>query len=212
MLSPISGVQSTEALGSGPVWVQGLTALHSSSAQLLLSHLVLSCLLHSPKEAVPLLPTGPQAAWGKVPGLSLTEQQDAILGCLDLCLLVGAAARAAQTRSLSPQDNQIAQERASQSISGGCCALAAVYLMGKFYVANAGDSRYSPRPSPRTGACPSVRAVRSWAVWGRAGAARATCGLATSPEDSVLCRAVPCRASPYSPCLPGALRGCRISS
>uniref|UniRef100_A0A8B9SS17 Protein phosphatase, Mg2+/Mn2+ dependent 1J n=1 Tax=Anas platyrhynchos TaxID=8839 RepID=A0A8B9SS17_ANAPL len=38
-------------------------------------------------------------------------------------------------------DDQIEQERASQSISGGCCALAAVYLMGKFYVANAGDSR-----------------------------------------------------------------------
>ncbi|XP_048781719.1 protein phosphatase 1J isoform X2 [Lagopus muta] len=38
-------------------------------------------------------------------------------------------------------DEQIEQERASQHISGGCCALAAVYLMGKFYVANAGDSR-----------------------------------------------------------------------
>ncbi|NXG84307.1 PPM1J phosphatase, partial [Stercorarius parasiticus] len=38
-------------------------------------------------------------------------------------------------------DEQIEQERASQRLSGGCCALAAVYLMGKFYVANAGDSR-----------------------------------------------------------------------
>ncbi|OXB56450.1 hypothetical protein ASZ78_004548 [Callipepla squamata] len=38
-------------------------------------------------------------------------------------------------------DEQIEQERTSQHISGGCCALAAVYLMGKFYVANAGDSR-----------------------------------------------------------------------
>ncbi|NXL42240.1 PPM1J phosphatase, partial [Podilymbus podiceps] len=38
-------------------------------------------------------------------------------------------------------DDQIERERASQRLSGGCCALAAVYLMGKFYVANAGDSR-----------------------------------------------------------------------
>ncbi|XP_042656102.1 protein phosphatase 1J isoform X2 [Tyto alba] len=38
-------------------------------------------------------------------------------------------------------DDQIERERATQGLSGGCCALAAVYLMGKFYVANAGDSR-----------------------------------------------------------------------
>ncbi|KFV79809.1 Protein phosphatase 1J, partial [Struthio camelus australis] len=38
-------------------------------------------------------------------------------------------------------DDQIERERATQHVSGGCCALAAVYLMGKFYVANAGDSR-----------------------------------------------------------------------
>lgn len=127
--------------------------------------------------------------WGEVPGHSLPEQQDAILGCLDLCLLAGAAARAAQTCSLSPQDNQIEQERASQSISGGCCALAAVYLMGKFYVANAGDSRYSPRPSPRTRACPRFRAVRSWGCLGEGRSS-----LIMSPEDSVPCRAVPRRA------------------
>lgn len=38
-------------------------------------------------------------------------------------------------------DDQIEQEQVSQRLAGGCCALAAVYLMGKFYVANAGDSR-----------------------------------------------------------------------
>uniref|UniRef100_A0A8C9UH83 Protein phosphatase, Mg2+/Mn2+ dependent 1J n=1 Tax=Serinus canaria TaxID=9135 RepID=A0A8C9UH83_SERCA len=38
-------------------------------------------------------------------------------------------------------DEQIERERASQHLPGGCCALAAIYLMGKFYVANAGDSR-----------------------------------------------------------------------
>ncbi|XP_054251830.1 protein phosphatase 1J isoform X2 [Indicator indicator] len=38
-------------------------------------------------------------------------------------------------------DDQIERERASQRLPGGCCALAAIYIMGKFYVANAGDSR-----------------------------------------------------------------------
>uniref|UniRef100_A0AAY4D538 PPM-type phosphatase domain-containing protein n=1 Tax=Denticeps clupeoides TaxID=299321 RepID=A0AAY4D538_9TELE len=38
-------------------------------------------------------------------------------------------------------DDLIEKEKASYSISGGCCALAAVHLMGKLYVANAGDSR-----------------------------------------------------------------------
>ncbi|KAM6295284.1 protein phosphatase 1J [Aegotheles albertisi] len=38
-------------------------------------------------------------------------------------------------------DDQIERERVSQHLSGGCCALAAIYLLGKFYVANAGDSR-----------------------------------------------------------------------
>lgn len=38
-------------------------------------------------------------------------------------------------------DDLIQKEKASYTISGGCCALAAVHLMGKLYVANAGDSR-----------------------------------------------------------------------
>lgn len=43
---------------------------------------------------------------------------------------------------LSPfQDDLIQREKASYAISGGCCALAAIHLMGKLYVANAGDSR-----------------------------------------------------------------------
>lgn len=39
------------------------------------------------------------------------------------------------------QDDLIQREKASYAISGGCCALAAIHLMGKLYVANAGDSR-----------------------------------------------------------------------
>lgn len=39
------------------------------------------------------------------------------------------------------QDDLIEKEKTSYAISGGCCALAAIHLMGKLYVANAGDSR-----------------------------------------------------------------------
>ncbi|KAM8976735.1 protein phosphatase 1J [Pelodytes ibericus] len=38
-------------------------------------------------------------------------------------------------------DKQIERERTACKIDGGCCALVAVYLLGKLYVANAGDSR-----------------------------------------------------------------------
>ncbi|XP_037535383.1 protein phosphatase 1H [Nematolebias whitei] len=38
-------------------------------------------------------------------------------------------------------DDLIEKEKTSYAISGGCCALAAINLMGKLYVANAGDSR-----------------------------------------------------------------------
>ncbi|MEQ2194010.1 hypothetical protein XENOCAPTIV_020792, partial [Xenoophorus captivus] len=46
-----------------------------------------------------------------------------------------------QPSSLYSQDDLIEKEKTSYAISGGCCALAAIYLMGKLYVANAGDSR-----------------------------------------------------------------------
>uniref|UniRef100_A0A670IDE1 Protein phosphatase, Mg2+/Mn2+ dependent 1J n=1 Tax=Podarcis muralis TaxID=64176 RepID=A0A670IDE1_PODMU len=51
-------------------------------------------------------------------------------------LVVGAIENA-----FKQMDIQIEQERVARHASGGCCALAAVYLLGKFYVANAGDSR-----------------------------------------------------------------------
>ncbi|XP_060087201.1 protein phosphatase 1J isoform X2 [Heteronotia binoei] len=51
-------------------------------------------------------------------------------------LVVGAIENA-----FKKMDKQIEQERVTRHISGGCCALAVVYLLGKFYVANAGDSR-----------------------------------------------------------------------
>ena len=36
----------------------------------------------------------------------------------------------------------MARERRGHQVEGGCCALVVVYLLGKAYVANAGDSRY----------------------------------------------------------------------
>ncbi|XP_051562680.1 protein phosphatase 1H-like [Myxocyprinus asiaticus] len=38
-------------------------------------------------------------------------------------------------------DDLIETEKESYSISGGCCALVAIHMLGKLYVANAGDSR-----------------------------------------------------------------------
>ncbi|XP_035858237.1 protein phosphatase 1H isoform X2 [Sander lucioperca] len=43
--------------------------------------------------------------------------------------------------AFTQMDDLIEKEKMSYAISGGCCALAAIYLMGKLYIANAGDSR-----------------------------------------------------------------------
>ncbi|XP_078276691.1 protein phosphatase 1H-like isoform X3 [Rhinoraja longicauda] len=51
-------------------------------------------------------------------------------------LVIGAIENA-----FKQMDKQIERERTSSCILGGCCALAVIYLLGKIYVANAGDSR-----------------------------------------------------------------------
>ncbi|XP_056675196.1 protein phosphatase 1J isoform X2 [Monodelphis domestica] len=51
-------------------------------------------------------------------------------------LVVGAIENAFQF-----MDAHMAREQRSQYVVGGCCALVVVYLLGKMYVANAGDSR-----------------------------------------------------------------------
>uniref|UniRef100_A0A8C0YG96 Protein phosphatase, Mg2+/Mn2+ dependent, 1H n=1 Tax=Cyprinus carpio carpio TaxID=630221 RepID=A0A8C0YG96_CYPCA len=51
-------------------------------------------------------------------------------------LVVGAIENA-----FKEMDAHIARERMLYSVSGGCTALVVVYLLGKLYVANAGDSR-----------------------------------------------------------------------
>ncbi|XP_061495840.1 protein phosphatase 1H isoform X4 [Rhineura floridana] len=52
------------------------------------------------------------------------------------CLIMGAIETA-----FKEMDLQIERERTVYNISGGCTALVVVYLLGKLYVANAGDSR-----------------------------------------------------------------------
>ncbi|XP_067553307.1 protein phosphatase 1H isoform X1 [Pseudorca crassidens] len=52
------------------------------------------------------------------------------------CLVIGALESA-----FKEMDLQIERERSSYSISGGCTALIVICLLGKLYVANAGDSR-----------------------------------------------------------------------
>ncbi|XP_033614196.1 protein phosphatase 1J [Fukomys damarensis] len=51
-------------------------------------------------------------------------------------LVIGAIENAFQL-----MDEQMAWERHGHQVEGGCCALVVVYLLGKVYVANAGDSR-----------------------------------------------------------------------
>ncbi|XP_076975986.1 protein phosphatase 1J isoform X2 [Tamandua tetradactyla] len=55
-------------------------------------------------------------------------------------LVVGAIENAFQL-----MDEQMAQERHGHQVEGGCCALVVIYLLGKVYVANAGDSRVQPK-------------------------------------------------------------------
>ncbi|XP_054845165.1 protein phosphatase 1H [Eublepharis macularius] len=52
------------------------------------------------------------------------------------CLIIGAIETA-----FREMDLQIEREKTVYNISGGCTALVVVYLLGKLYVANAGDSR-----------------------------------------------------------------------
>lgn len=52
------------------------------------------------------------------------------------CLVIGALESA-----FKEMDLQIERERSAYNISGGCTALIVVCLLGKLYVANAGDSR-----------------------------------------------------------------------
>jgi hypothetical protein len=43
---------------------------------------------------------------------------------------------------ISLQDRQIEHDKQTYSIFGGCAVIVALFLLGKLYVANAGDCRY----------------------------------------------------------------------
>ncbi|XP_062482572.1 protein phosphatase 1J isoform X3 [Pezoporus occidentalis] len=90
------------------------------------------CLPHGPVELsrVPLTEDDGEVPSDAVPRFHLEKAVS------HESLVIGAIENA-----FKHMDDQIEQEKASQRLAGGCCALAAVYLMGKFYVANAGDSR-----------------------------------------------------------------------
>ncbi|KAM4645916.1 protein phosphatase 1J [Amazona ochrocephala] len=90
------------------------------------------CLPHGPVELsrVPLTEDDGEVPSDAVPRFHLEKAVS------HESLVIGAIENA-----FKHMDDQIEQEKASQRLAGGCCALVAVYLMGKFYVANAGDSR-----------------------------------------------------------------------
>lgn len=139
----ILSFQNAEALGSGPVWCRRLPYTLSQEAQLLPSSLALPCPSEATSLAAPQAPQALQPLHGSVGKGALAGH------CFPAGAVVSGALWGCPLPSLSPQDEQIRRERASQHLPGGCCALAAIYLMGKFYVANAGDSRYSPQGSPQ---------------------------------------------------------------
>uniref|UniRef100_U3EUZ8 Protein phosphatase 1J n=1 Tax=Callithrix jacchus TaxID=9483 RepID=U3EUZ8_CALJA len=78
----------------------------------------------TPGSADPSHLLGPQSCWSSQK--EVTHES----------LVVGAIENAFQL-----MDEQMARERRGHQVEGGCCALVVVYLLGKVYVANAGDSR-----------------------------------------------------------------------
>uniref|UniRef100_A0A2K5D855 Protein phosphatase, Mg2+/Mn2+ dependent 1J n=1 Tax=Aotus nancymaae TaxID=37293 RepID=A0A2K5D855_AOTNA len=85
------------------------------------------CLSSTPGTPVSTDPShllGPQSCWSSQK--EVTHES----------LVVGAIENAFQL-----MDEQMARERRGHQVEGGCCALVVVYLLGKVYVANAGDSR-----------------------------------------------------------------------
>ncbi|XP_039582612.1 protein phosphatase 1H [Passer montanus] len=71
---------------------------------------------------------GGRCLWGARPGLAPARGSP-------------GSVRKAALLALTCSDLQIERERTVYNISGGCTALVVVYLLGKLYVANAGDSR-----------------------------------------------------------------------
>ncbi|XP_025728219.1 protein phosphatase 1J isoform X2 [Callorhinus ursinus] len=100
------------------------------------------------KDLVEILqdPSPPPLCLPSTPGAPGSSDASHLVGPQSCCssqkevthesLVVGAIENAFQF-----MDEQMARERRGHQVEGGCCALVVVYLLGKVYVANAGDSR-----------------------------------------------------------------------
>lgn len=74
------------------------------------------------------------------------------------CLLWWCFIKDEQNCLSRSQDAQIEKEKQVYNVTGGCTALTVVYLLGKLYVANAGDSR-----CVRLSSVPSMKgSVKQW--------------------------------------------------
>uniref|UniRef100_A0A8D0AI50 Protein phosphatase, Mg2+/Mn2+ dependent, 1J n=1 Tax=Sander lucioperca TaxID=283035 RepID=A0A8D0AI50_SANLU len=94
-------------------------------------------LLENPTSAPPICLAkngSPYQADTKKGAAQETEDPDKVVSLESLVMGVIETA-------FTQMDDLIEKEKMSYAISGGCCALAAIYLMGKLYIANAGDSR-----------------------------------------------------------------------
>lgn len=69
------------------------------------------------------------------------------LSCWTITVTSYFVSKSKSNLCLHCQDAQIEKEKQDYNVTGGCTALTIVYLLGKLYVANAGDSRCvgSPR-------------------------------------------------------------------
>lgn len=100
------------------------------------------------------------------------------------------------------QDVQIEREKQIYSVTGGCTALTVVYLLGKLYVANAGDSRCVLRPSSeQTQTIAPVCFKNNFLPFLEARSASSGsclisyCNVSAGPSSSETTRSSPCRRS-----------------
>ncbi|XP_023659906.2 protein phosphatase 1H [Paramormyrops kingsleyae] len=105
-------------------------------------------LLENPSQAPPICLTKNGSPYQVDSKKGVTQEEDPDSPCdpstrfhMEKTVSLEALVMGTIENAFKQMDDLIEKEKMSYSISGGCCALAAVHLMGKLYVANAGDSR-----------------------------------------------------------------------